>query len=112
MARYLNTEEAQEDGYTLDHRENESRFVVEHDDKVVGYAHYTVRSNEVIDFDSTVIDESLRGTGLAKILLTRALGDEIVKNRTVAASCWFVAGYLDRHPEALAEGATYPATPA
>lgn len=109
MARYLNDQDAQADGYKVEHREAESRFVVRREEEVVGYAHYTILPNGTINFDGTVIDESLRGTGLAKMLMERALSDEIVKDRQVAASCWFVAGYLDKHPEVLAEGATYTA---
>lgn len=107
MTRYLTEAAARADGYTIEHRADEHRFVVVHDGKVVGYAKYTVSGDNSINFDSTLMSPSHRGTGISALLVTRALADDIVKDRNVRASCWYVAEHIERHPGALAEGATY-----
>ncbi|HUH52813.1 MAG TPA: GNAT family N-acetyltransferase [Microbacteriaceae bacterium] len=107
MAKYLTHQEANEAGFSFTHREDESRFVLTKDEKVLGFARYTADSNQNIDFDSTFVDPKLRESGLAGLLVQTAVGSDIVKNRNVKASCWFVEGILSKHPEYLAEGAIF-----
>lgn len=108
MARYVDTASAAADGFSIEHREDEHRFVIVNDGDVIGYAHYRLIGEDGIDFDSTVVREEFRGTGLSRLLVRHAVGDDLVRGRDVHASCWFVAGFLRRHPGALAEGATFP----
>lgn len=107
MARYLTEADATDAGYTFEHLPERNLFGLLHDGALLGHAHYRLQGDTDIDFDSTVVDESLRGTGLSGLLATRALGDGVVEGRTVHASCWFIAGFVKRHPEALAPGATF-----
>lgn len=107
MSRFETEQAADEAGFTLTHRLTEQRFVIEQNDSVVGYARYTLFDDSQIDFDSTVVDPSLRGTGLSRLLVAKALKDDVVRNREVRASCWYVAEHIDRYPDSLAEGATY-----
>lgn len=107
MSRYLDLASAQADGFTVEHREDEHRFVLVRDGGVIGYAHYRYLGEDGIDFDSTVVDVPFRGTGLSGILVEHAVGDDIVKDKRVLASCWFVAGYLRKRPQHLAAGATF-----
>ena len=99
MARYLDATAAEADGYSIEHDASGSRFTLNHADRVLGEAHYTLRPDGSIDFDHTFVDPELRGTGLSGVLAHRALTDEIARGRTIHASCWFIAGYLEKHPE-------------
>lgn len=65
---------------------------------VVGEAHYTLLGEHGIDFDHTVVTPRLRGTGLASLLATRALTSDVVRGRKIQASCWYIEGFLERHP--------------
>lgn len=106
MARYIDQNAAREAGYEIVHQADQHRFAIVKDDEVLGTARYSFFGDNGIDFDSTHVDESLRGTGLSGVLVRAALGDDIVRDKTVRASCWFVDGYAKKHPDALAEGAT------
>lgn len=117
MTRYLSEEDAAADGLRIMHDPERGRFVIsqsassrtneaggvdaESAGKVVGFAHYTLLDSPhgAIDFDSTFVDPSFRGTGLSGLLAHRAVTDDIVTGRRVLASCWFIAQYLERHPE-------------
>lgn len=114
MARYLNAAAAEADGFTIVHEEDAHRFALyqrtEEGRTLIGEAHYTLGGSESapsIDFDHTLVSPDFRGTGLSGILAHTAVTDDIVRDRTVHASCWFIDGYLGRHPELLtAIGAT------
>jgi predicted GNAT family acetyltransferase len=104
MARYLDEASAAADGYTNEHQPERSRFVLKQGDRVWGEAHYTLFGDGAdggVDFDHTVVDPELRGTGLAALLAHRAVTDEVSHGRAVRASCWFIEGYLAKHPELL-----------
>jgi len=108
MARYLSEGDARADGYEIVHQPDQHRFALLNGDQELGVAHYTLLGSAEdgtagIDFDHTVVDPSLRGTGLSGVLAHRALTDEIVTGRNVVASCWFIEGYLAKHPELLRE---------
>lgn len=99
MAGYSTEEEARADGFILSHEPEQDRFALKLDDRVVGTAHYTLRGDTVIDFDGTRVAPELRGRGLAGLLAHRALSDDVRVGRDVKTSCWFMEGYLERHPE-------------
>ncbi|KTR87362.1 GNAT family N-acetyltransferase [Leucobacter chromiiresistens] len=105
MARYENEAGAAADGFTISHEPERSRYVITASGadggRVVGEAHYSLRGDGVIDFDHTVVAPELRGTGLSGLLARRAVTGEAVGERRVEASCWFIDGYLQRHPELL-----------
>lgn len=105
MARYENEAGAAADGFTISHEPERSRYVITASGadggRVVGEAHYSLRGDDVIDFDHTVVAPELRGTGLSGLLARRAVTGEAVGERRVEASCWFIDGYLQRHPEVL-----------
>jgi len=99
MAKYLDAVSAAADGYTIEHDQRGHRFTINHEDRVLGEAHYSLRTDGSIDFDHTLVDPSLRGTGLSGVLAQLALSDDVAQGRTIHASCWFIAGYLEKHPE-------------
>ncbi len=105
MARYLDEESAAADGFTIEHEPERSRFVLKQGGREFGEAHYTLIGDGGIDFDHTVVDPELRGTGLSGLLAHRAVTDEVVRGRQMRASCWFIEGYLAKHPELLDTGA-------
>lgn len=107
MARYVTETEARADGYTFEHEADRHEFVIRRAGEVLGVAHYTLfgegTAAAAIDFDHTEVDPALRGTGLSGVLAQRALGDEIVRGRRIRTSCWFMEGYLAKHPEFLVQ---------
>lgn len=114
MVRYTDDAQAQADGFRIEHEPDRSRFVLlqaangegsaSSSSNVVGEAHYSLIGEHGIDFDHTVVNVALRGTGLSSLLAARALTDEVVKGRKIQASCWYIDGYLERHPELLETG--------
>ncbi|SJN08551.1 hypothetical protein FM113_03215 [Leucobacter sp. 7(1)] len=111
MARYLTETQATADGFHIVHEPDQQRFALyaaaaEPDRRLIGEAHYSFRgaageSGTIIDFDHTVVHPDFRGTGLSGLLAHHAVTSEVVQGRRVLASCWFIEGYLARHPELL-----------
>jgi NAD+ kinase len=66
--------------------------------EVAGVLHYR-RHGGRIDLMHTEIEQSFSGQGLASRLATAALEDARARATPVVASCPFVTGFLDRHPE-------------
>ena len=56
-------------------------------------------SRTVRDLRSTVVSPSRNGEGLGSKLVRRALDDARSQGVTVRATCWFVEGWIQRHPE-------------
>lgn len=104
MARYLDEQQAAADGFRIVHEPGEQRYAIyqsdgESEGRLVGEAHYSFVGEHTIDFDHTVVLPELRGTGLAGLLAHHALTGDAIGHRTLHASCWFIDGYLTRHPE-------------
>jgi len=76
---------------------HESRFVMNVDGKEV----YVIYSEEkdTIELSSTYTPPQLRGKGLAEIVVKAALEYAKEKNLKVIPSCWYVAKFLEKHPE-------------
>ncbi len=81
------------------HEPHESRYAVVVDGEVKGYAHYRLRGDDEIVFPHTVIDPSSRGHGLGAELVRGALDDVRKGDRRVVPTCWYVAEFIDTHPE-------------
>jgi uncharacterized protein len=84
----------------MDVRNNEqqSRYELVDDDRVVGIADYFIRDETVV-LPHTEIAQELRGRGLGAVLVRGALEDVRRSGRTVVPACWFVAEFIDAHPE-------------
>jgi predicted GNAT family acetyltransferase len=67
-------------------------------DQVVGIADYIVDGDRVV-MPHTVIDASMRGRGLGAVLVQGALDDIRAAGRTVVPRCWYVAEFLNEHPD-------------
>ncbi len=78
--------------------EDRSRYELVDGDEVVGVADYRI-DGDVIVFPHTEISPERRGHGLGDVLVAGALDDVRGTGRRVVARCWFVAEFLDRHPD-------------
>ena len=75
-----------------------SRYELVQDGQVVGIADYR-ESGDAVVLPHTEIDPSMRGRGLGDILVQSVLDDLRDAGRSVVPSCWFVAAFIDDHPE-------------
>lgn len=74
------------------------RFEVLVDGEVVGFADY-IELGDRIELPHTVIDRSMRGRGLAAVLIERVLDEVRHSGRQVVPTCWYVAQFIDGHPD-------------
>jgi predicted GNAT family acetyltransferase len=80
------------------HNAGASRYEVLVDGRLVGLADYDETPSAVV-FVHTEIDPAVRRRGLAAALVTGALDDVRRSGRTVVPRCWYVARFIDEHPE-------------
>lgn len=66
--------------------------------RVIGVLRYE-RQDGVVVMPSTVTDPQYRGNGIASALTQRALDDARAAGAGVRADCWYVEGWIERHPE-------------
>ncbi|MFI1992171.1 NAD(+)/NADH kinase [Actinoplanes sp. NPDC020271] len=66
--------------------------------EVAGVLHYR-RGPDQVELLHTEVDQAFSGRGLAGRLAAAALADARSRAAHVVATCPFVAGYLERHPE-------------
>ena len=88
------------DAPTLEVRKNEerSRYELLDGGEVLAIADYQVR-DDVVVMPHTVVDPAHRGQGLGEQLVQGALDDVRRKGAKVVPMCWFVAEFLEEHPE-------------
>ncbi len=75
-----------------------SRYELRVDGEVAGVADYSVVGDRVV-LPHTEIDPRRRGHGLGAVLVREALEDLRASGRTVVPTCWYVAQFIDQHPE-------------
>lgn len=80
------------------HNEAASRYELHDDGVLVGIADYSVNGDTMV-FPHTEIDPSRRGQGLGEILVRGALDDVRTTGRRIVPACWFVAQFVDEHPD-------------
>ena len=66
--------------------------------RVIGVLKYE-RQDGVVVMPSTVTDPQFRGNGIASALTQRALDDARRTGARVRPDCWYVEGWIDRHPD-------------
>ncbi|BBH63968.1 hypothetical protein ACTI_06530 [Actinoplanes sp. OR16] len=76
----------------------QQRYEVVLGGEVAGMLHYR-RHGDRIELLHTEVDQAFSGRGLAGRLAAAALADARSRSTPVTATCPFVAGYLERHPE-------------
>ena len=80
------------------HNPDASRYEIVRDGRVVGIAEYADRG-DVMLFHHTEIDRPLRGDGLGAQLVQGALDDVRAHGRRIIPTCWYVAQFVDEHPD-------------
>ena len=75
-----------------------SRYELFLDDELVGIADYEVAGDHVV-IPHTEIVQPLRGQGLGAVLVRGVLDDLRQSGRGVVPLCWYVAEYIDDHPD-------------
>jgi predicted GNAT family acetyltransferase len=80
------------------HDPERSRYELLVDGEVVGVADYHVDGDRWI-FPHTVITPERRGQGLGAELVQAALDDVRRAGGTVVPRCWYVAEFIDTHPD-------------
>lgn len=77
---------------------DQSRYEIHVDGELAGFARYR-RLDAGVDFVHTEIDPKFEGRGLGSQLAKGALDDVRSKGERIIATCSFIAGYIERHPE-------------
>ena len=75
-----------------------SRYELLIDGDLAGIADYVVLDERVV-VPHTEIEHRRRGQGLGAVLVQHALEDLRSSGRTVVPQCWYVAQFIDEHPE-------------
>ena len=75
-----------------------SRYELHVNGELVGIADYTERG-DVIVIPHTELDPSRRGQGLGAVLVQGTLDEIRPTGKKVVPSCWYVAQFIDQHPE-------------
>jgi hypothetical protein len=74
------------------------RYELVADDQVVGVADYREVGDRLV-VHHTEIARSMRGTGKGAVLVKGMLDAVRAEGKTVVPQCWFVAEFIDLHPE-------------
>ncbi len=81
------------------HDDAASRYELLVDGEVVAYADHRAVGEGVEVFPHTVTDPAHRGNGYAGILVQAAMDDVRARGARVVPQCWYVAQWLDQHPD-------------
>jgi predicted GNAT family acetyltransferase len=83
---------------TVKDNADRSRYELFVDGRLAGIADYRI-DGDVVVFPHTEIDPSLRGQGYGAVLVRGALDAVRPTGRTIVPQCWYVAQFIDEHPE-------------
>jgi hypothetical protein len=81
------------------HEPDRSRYELFVDGQMAGVADYRLGPDGVAVFPHTVVVGHRRGQGLGAVLVRGALDAERAAGHTVVPQCWYVAEFIDRHPD-------------
>lgn len=81
------------------HEADAARYVLHRAGERVGTLAYRTVGGGTVDVYSTNISPSARGQGLGAVLVQVALDEFRARGTSVAASCWYVADFLEANPE-------------
>jgi uncharacterized protein len=74
------------------------RFEAHLDDELAGHLAYSV-DDGVVTMPSTFVDPRHEGHGVGSALARAALDQARDRGMKVRPVCWFVAGWVERHPD-------------
>ena len=83
---------------TLVHEPERDRYTLVVDGDVLAVAEYRDDGDRVV-MHHTYTEPQHRGRGYAAQLVEGALDDLRARGRTIVPTCWFVAEFVDAHPE-------------
>jgi uncharacterized protein len=75
-----------------------SRYELFEDDELIGVADFRVADRFAV-LPHTEIASHRRGHGLGAVIVKAALDDLRARGLRVVPRCWYVAQYIDDHPE-------------
>jgi uncharacterized protein len=79
-------------------RESDTLFTASVEGRRVGRCAVAI-SGDTWEFYSTVVEPAFEGRGIASALVRLALEAADEAGARVISSCWYVDGWLERHPE-------------
>jgi len=74
------------------------RFEAIIDGEVAGFSEFSLGEGR-IEFTHTVVEDAFEGKGVGGALVSQALDQVRAEGLAVVATCKFVRGYIERHPE-------------
>ncbi|WP_309650195.1 GNAT family N-acetyltransferase [Nocardioides sp.] len=74
------------------------RFEITSEGAEAGFAEYELSAG-VVEFTHTVVHDGFEGQGIGGTLVRHALDSARSRDLRVVATCSFVKGYVDKHPE-------------
>lgn len=80
------------------HDRDRRLYALHLDGELASYAEYA-DDGSVVTFPHTVTVPHRRGQGLAARVVRFALDDVRAQGKQVVAACWFVAQFIDDHPQ-------------
>jgi predicted GNAT family acetyltransferase len=80
------------------HQEAAERYELHLDGEIASILDYHVIDGRIV-FHHTETSARFRGRGLAAQVVKVALDDARANGQRVVPACWFVAEYIDEHPE-------------
>lgn len=86
------------DDLRISHDQAASRYEIFVGGVAGGFAEYEI-DGMTMTFTHTVTRPQMRGRGLAGRVVQFALDDACRSGMTVVPQCWFVAQFIDEHPE-------------
>ncbi|MEG0177377.1 MAG: GNAT family N-acetyltransferase [Bacilli bacterium] len=69
------------------------------DDVVLAEVTFPEVKPGIVDINHTVVDHSLRGQGIASILMTMVANELMNSNRKATCSCSYAVKWFSEHPE-------------
>jgi len=83
---------------TMQHAADDRQFICTHDD-TRSVLRYEEAGPNVLDYSSTFVPPEVRNRGVGSRLVRFALGYARDGGFTIRPGCWFVAEFIERHPE-------------
>ena len=80
------------------HNETDHEFSLSYDGHQPAYLRYRYLGPDSVQMYTTVVPDSLGGRGVAKILANTAFDWAVAHNLKMSLTCWYLSGYLKRHP--------------
>jgi predicted GNAT family acetyltransferase len=82
---------------SVQHNVARKEFILEFPGHAPAFLRYRQEAHG-FDLYTTVVPQSLEGRGIAKLLANAAFDHAVKEQWRVKLSCWYLSGYLKRHP--------------